>query len=237
MNDQRVTTATVCLPQEHSNADDQHPGLSARPGQAAAHHVAHPHRARAWARSRSGCWRTDWPQHRAGRTARGQRPQAGDGRRRAADPRPHDRDVPRRPRLLAAPVPHARAGILARLAVLPSVVALGPDATQARLLQPQQGLLAAGLGSGDRAVLQPRPDAARLRRAHVPPADHAGGVRPHPAGRLRRAHRPGGLEGDRQRLGGQRPALPAPSGDEGAHARHRLDGVHGPRAGHRPASW
>ena len=32
-------------------------------------------------------------------------------------------------------------------------------------------------------------------------------------------------------------ALPALSGDEGAHPRHRLDGVHGPRAGHRPANW
>ena len=40
--------------------------------------------------------------------------------------------------------------------------------------------------------------------------------------------------GDRQRLGGQRCALPALSGDEGTHPRHRLDGVHGPRAGHRP---
>ena len=28
--------------------------------------------------------------------------------------------------------------------------------------------------------------------------------------------------------------LPAVSGDEGAHARHRLDGVHGPRTRHRP---
>ena len=43
--------------------------------------------------------------------------------------------------------------------------------------------------------------------------------------------------GDRQRLGGQRRALPAVSGDEGTHPRHRLDGVHGPRAGHRPANW
>ena len=118
--------------------------------------------------------------------------------------------------------------------VLPSVIALGPDATQVHLLQPQQGLLTAGLGSGHRAVLQSRPDAARLRRAHVPPPDHAGGVRPHPAGRLHRARRHGGLAGDRQRLGGQRRPVPVLSGDEGAHPRHRLDGVHGPRARHRP---
>ena len=36
-----------------------------------------------------------------------------------------------------------------------------------------------------------------------------------------------------ERLGRQRRTLPAVSGDEGAHPRHRLDGVHGPRAGHR----
>ena len=144
-----------------------------------------------------------------GRTTCGQRPQARDGRQRAADPRPHDRDVPRRPRLLAAPVPHEGAGIAARFAD-PSVGGrAGARRHSGALLQPQQGLLAAGLDAGHRAVLQPRPHAARLRRAHVPPADHAGGVRPHPAGRLHRARRQGRLEGDRQRLGGQRPALPA----------------------------
>ena len=36
----------------------------------------------------------------------------------------------------------------------------------------------AALGPGDRAVLPSRPDVARLRRAHVPPANHAGSVRP-----------------------------------------------------------
>ena len=46
----------------------------------------------------------------------------------------------------------------------------------------------------------------------------------------------GGLAGDRQRLGGQRRQVPALSGDEGAHPRHRIDGVHGPRARHRPAN-
>ena len=34
--------------------------------------------------------------------------------------------------------------------VLPGVAALGPDAAQVDLLQPQQGLLPAGLGAGDR---------------------------------------------------------------------------------------
>ena len=126
-----------------------------------------------------------------------------------------------------------RAGVAARFAD-PSVGGgAGSRRHSGALLQPQQGLLAAGLGACHRAVLQARPDAARLRRAHVPPADHAGGVRPHPAGRLHRARRQGRLAGDRQRLGGQRRTLPAVSGDEGAHPRHRLDGVHGPRAGHR----
>ena len=69
----------------------------------------------------------------------------------------------------------------------------GPRRDSGDLLQPQQGLLAAGLDSHDRGVLQPRPDAARLRRAHVPPADHAGGVHPHPAVRLHRARRQGRL--------------------------------------------
>ena len=41
-------------------------------------------------------------------------------------------------------------------------------------------------------------------------------------------------QSDRQRLGGQRRALPSLPGDEGADPRHRVDGVHGPRAGHRP---
>ena len=121
--------------------------------------------------------------------------------------------------------------------IIPTVVALGPDATQAIYSNRNKDYSQQGWTPMIGAVLQPRPDAARLRRAHVPPADHAGGVRPHPVGRLHRAGRQGRLAGDRQRLGGQRRPLPALSGDEGAHPRHRLDGVHGPRAGHRPANW
>ena len=121
--------------------------------------------------------------------------------------------------------------------VLPGVAALGPDAAQVDLLQPQQGLLPAGLGAGDRPVLQPWPDAARLRGAHVPSADHAGSVRPLPAGRLCRADGPGRLAGSGQRLGRQRSTFSALPGDERAHPRHRVDGVHGSRTRHRPSSW
>src|SRR5215204_566848 len=64
-----------------------------------------------------------------------------------------------------------------------------------RLLQPQQGVLTASLGPGHRAILRSRPDAARFRRAHVPPPDHAGSIYPHPALRLCRAHRLGGQPG------------------------------------------
>ena len=35
-----------------------------------------------------------------------------------------------------------------------------------------------------------------------------------------------------QRVGRQRPAIPVPSGSEGVDPRYRVDGVHGPRAGH-----
>ena len=101
------------------------------------------------------------------------------------------------------------------------------------LLEPQQGFLPTRLGAGHRPVLQARPHASGLRGAHVSPADHAGGVRPHSIGRLHRTRRRSGLAGHRERLGRQRPTLPAVSGDEGAHPRHRFDGVHGPRAGHR----
>ncbi len=178
--------------------------------------------------------RTEFKQRALAAAARWQRPQAGDGRRGAADPRPHGRDVPRRTRLPDAPLQHEGPAVLRRLPRAARGDGAGPRRRTDHLLQPQQGLLAAGLDPGDRAVLPPRAHAARLRGAHVPPADHAGGVRPHPPGRLHRAGRPGGVEGDRQRLGRQRPAVPALSGDEADDPRHRLDGVHGPRAGHRP---
>ena len=101
-------------------------------------------------------------------------------------------------------LPQARPGDAARFADHPDGGGAGSRRDPGDLLQPQQGLLAAGLDPDDRGLLQPRPDAARLRRAHVSPADHAGGVRPDPAGRLHRAGRQGRLAGHLQRLGRQR---------------------------------
>ena len=146
-----------------------------------------------------------------GRTPCRQRSQARDGRCRAADPRPHGRAVPRRSRLLVASVPQPRTNGAARYADHSDGGSARPRRDSGDLLQPQQGLLAAGLGPHDRGLLQPRTDVAGFRRAHVPPPDHAGGVRPHPVGRLHRASRQGRLAGGRQRLGCKRRPLPAVS--------------------------
>ena len=87
--------------------------------------------------------------------------------------------------------------------VLPCVAALGPDAAQVIYSNRNKDYSQQGWVPVIGAVLQPRPDAARLRRAHVPSADHAGSVRPLPAGRLCRADGPGRLAGSGQRLGGR----------------------------------
>ncbi len=227
-----MTTATVILTQEHIDADDQHQGLPARPGEAAAEaHAGHDPR---HGGGREAAAEEGVEAVPAGRAAGGQRPQTGDGRLGAADHRPHDRVLPRRAGLRRADLPQVRAHVTTSTHRPVVGDGAGPRRHAGGLLQPQQGILAAGLGSGDRAVLRPWPDAARLRRAHVPPPDHAGGVHPHAAVGLRRAHRQGGLAGDGQRLGGQRREVPVPPGRQGTDPRHRLGGVHGPRARHRP---
>ena len=209
----------------------QHPRVPVRPGQAPVQAVPqqlprHVHR-------RAQVAGHGFPAAGHERTARGQRPQAGAGRRRTAGPGPHGRDVHGRAGLSDAPLPQPRPGLLRAFAG----AAVGDGARPRRhpgdLHEPQQGLLPAGLDSGDRAVLQPRSDAARLRRAHVSPSDHAGGVHPQPVGRLCHTGRQGGLRRRRQRLGGQRCPVPALPGDEGADPRHRLGGVHGSRARQR----
>ncbi len=67
--------------------------------------------------------------------------------------------------------------------VLPAVLALGPDATQAVFSNRNKDFSQRRVGSGDRAVLQGRAHAARLRRPHVPPPNHAGGLHPQPSHR------------------------------------------------------
>src|SRR5262245_50084974 len=228
-----VTTATVFFAQEHVNGDDQHKGLPARPGEAAIHHLAHALCARHGS-AREAAAGSRLAPARDGRTPCRQRSQNCDGGFRPAERRPHGRGVPGRSRLLLAALPQARARGAHRLADHRDRGGAGPRRDSDDLLQPRQGLLAAGLDPDDRGILQPRTDAARLRGTLVPPADHAGGVCPNPVGGLYPACRQGRLASDRQRLGGQRRPLPALSGDEGAHPRHRLDGVHGPRAGYRP---
>ena len=218
-------------PQKEVNDDHQHPAIPARSGQAPAdpdgeHHPRHgPDRKTAAERRLDAA--------RAGRAAAGQRTQAGDGRPRAAGPRPHHRDVPRGPGLPVAPLQDPRPGVLRASRRPCRDRRHRPGRHPGHLLQPQQGLLAEGLAPGDRAVLQPRPDDARLRGAHAPPPDHAGSVHPQPAHRLRRPHRPGG-DGGGGRLPDRRRTVPVPPGDEGTHPRHRLGGVHGPRTRHRP---
>ena len=112
--------------------------------------------------------------------------------------------------------------------ILPSVVALGPDATQAVFSNrnkdfSQQGwdpvigpFFKRGLMLLDfdehmfhRRIMQEAFTRSRLAGyvEHIDQVATAGG---------------------RQRLGGQRRPVPVPSGDEGTHPRHRLGGVHGP---------
>ncbi len=165
----------------------------------------------------------------------GQRPQARDGRRGPADPRPHDRDVPRRPRLLAAPVPHPRTrGVRSIRRSFPTVAALGPDATQAIYSNrnkdfSQQGWAPVIGPFFNRGLMLLDFEEHMFHRRIMQEAF----VRTRLAGYTEQVDTVV-VAGDRQRLGGQRRAVPALSGDEGAHPRHRLDGVHGPRAGHRP---
>ena len=112
----------------------------------------------------------------------------------------------------------------------------GPRRDSGDLLQPQQGLLAAGLGAHhrpffNRGLMLLDFDEHMYHRRIMQEAF----VRTRLAGYTEQVDKVVSKV-DRQRLGGQRRALPALSGDEGAHARHRLDGVHGPRAGHRPGT-
>ena len=182
---------------------DQYPAIPARPGPPPVHPDAEHHPGMgAW---RNGC-SSGSGRSSSWRAAGRQRPQAGDGRLRPAGAGPHDRDVPQRPRLLLevyrkyGPVHYAKTPALA------AVAALGPDATQAVFSNKNKDFSQKGWHPVIGPFFNRGPDAAGLRRAHVPPPDHAGGLHPDPAVRLRRAHRPGRLAGRRQRLG--RPTMP-----------------------------
>ena len=220
----RVTTATVISCLRSSDADDQHQGLRSRSGEAAIHPVVLTFPG--MGRSRSDCW----PAMASACLAEpppgsGLKPVMGEP---AADPRPHDRDLPRRPRLLAAPyrtrgpvllpIPHHSDGRCARTRCHSGSSPTATRTSRSGLDPVIEAFFNRGLMLLDFDEHMSTGGSCRRRS-------------PHPAGRLHRADRHGRIQGDRQRLGRERPAVPALSGDEGAHPRHRLDGVHGPRTG------
>ena len=185
---------SLSLHQERLNADHQHPGLSTRPGETAVHPVALHSTSLAWVCSRSGCWPEIC------------RSMPGPSRPSGSDLKPvmGDDGLPILGHMIemfrggpdyccTCTAPAGRSRSLDS-PVLPTVMALGPDAHSGASTPTATRTSRSRGGLRDRAVLQAWTDAARLRRAHVPPADHAGGVRPQPAGRLHGACRQGRLD-------------------------------------------
>ena len=172
---------------------------------------------------------------RHGRAAGRQRPQAGAGRLRPAGGGPHDRDVPRRPRVPAARVPQVRPVALRQDSpALPAVAALGPDATQAVFSNRTRTTRQKGwhpvIGPFfNRGLMLLDFDEHMYHRRIMQEAF----TRTRLSGYVEHIDRVASKV-DRQRLGRQRRAVPVLPGDEGTDPRHRLGGVHGPRTRHRP---
>ena len=116
---------------------------------------------------------------------------------------------------------------------LPAVVALGPDAAQTIYTNrnkdySQKGWLPAIGPFFKRGLMLLDFDEHMYHRRIMQEAFTRTRLTGYVGACRRRRH-----PGDQQRLGGKRRPFPALSGDEGAHPRHRLDGVHGPRTRHR----
>ena len=114
----------------------------------AIHDIALPNAARAWVRSRSGCWTVTGQQHAWAEPPAGSelKPVMGDSGLPILG---HMIEMFRGgPDFCAAPVPHARSGVVARFADPSDGGGAGSRRDPGPLLQPQQGLLAAGLGPG-----------------------------------------------------------------------------------------
>ena len=127
--------------------------------------------------------------------------------------------------------------VYAHSPVLPSVMALGPDAAQAIYTNrnkdySQQGWIPVIGPFFNRGLMLLDFDEHMYHRRIMQEAF----TRSRLTGYVD-AGRQGGLRRGRQRLGRRRLPVPALSGDEGADARHRLGGVHGSRARQRQASW
>ena len=198
MSDTRGTASP--LPRS-VDGHDQYPALSAGPGPPPVHPDAE-HDSGHGGRRQTAAG-TGLAAVRDGRAAGGQRPQAGHGRQRPACGRPPDRNLPQWPGVPARGLPEVRPAALRQDPGTGRGRRPGPGRHPGGVRQQEQGLLPEGLAAGDRPVLQARPDAAGLRGTPLPPPDHAGGLHPDPAGRLRRAHRPRCRGGGRRRLGDQ----------------------------------
>ena len=127
-------------------------------------------------------------------------------------------------------------GVAARFADHPDGGGAGPRRGPGHLLQPQQGLLAAGLGPDDRAFFNRGLmlldfDEHMYHRRIMQEAF----VRTRLAGYTEQVDKVVSQVIANDWVANDA-TVPAVSGDEGADPRHRLDGVHGTRARHRPAN-